>query len=248
MNNEELRNEPKFLYESIFTDEKSKAAAFDKIAEHFYKANFGTMAKTDIETLMFSIFIEQILNNLQAKEGSTANFQAYSDFLLSKELGISQNRVSSLKLKKQLQYPYEFNWQEAFEKVSKNASYEHGKIKIQIPDINLFYEIKNAVEESGGYIELSLTSKLLTISPGYFIDLLVAISPDKDRDIIRAELRNAIRKANQDNEYIDRQPFGRQLVNCGKDIIVEVFGAFISSTVHPINVLGIAKNILELIQ
>ena len=42
-------------YNELFPDEKSKAEVFDKIAEHFYRKNFGTMSKTDMETLMFSL-------------------------------------------------------------------------------------------------------------------------------------------------------------------------------------------------
>ena len=161
-------------YNTLFSDDKSKAEAFDKLAERFYNKNFGSMSKSDIEVLMFSVYIDRILE----KEGDD-NFAKYSDYTLSKELGITQSKVSNLKVKKQMQYPYEsFDWRESFSRVIKNARYENNKIKIQIPDINLFNEIKNAIEESGGYIDLSLTHRLLQVSPAFFIDLLVVISED----------------------------------------------------------------------
>ena len=81
-------------YKELFSEE-DKARAFDKIANQFYAGNFGTMAKSDMETLMFSIYIEQILSK------SEDDFHTYSDFRLAKELGIAQSRVSSLKVKKQ---------------------------------------------------------------------------------------------------------------------------------------------------
>ena len=180
-------------YEELFSEE-DKARAFDKIANQFYAGNFGTMAKSDMETLMFSIYIEQILSK------SEDDFHTYSDFRLAKELGIAQSRVSSLKVKKQLQYPHEFRWRDSFARVSENARYENGKIKIQIPDINLYYEIKNAVEEAGGYIDVTLTPKLLQISPEYFLDLLVAVSETQQREQLRKELRNKIREKNKDRE------------------------------------------------
>ena len=34
-------------YEKLFPDDKSKAAASDKLAEHFYHQNFSTMAKAE---------------------------------------------------------------------------------------------------------------------------------------------------------------------------------------------------------
>lgn len=48
-------------YRHLFPTEAVKAEAFDKIAELFYNCNFGSTSKADIETLMFSIFIERIL-------------------------------------------------------------------------------------------------------------------------------------------------------------------------------------------
>lgn len=228
-------------YEELFSEE-NKARAFDKIANQFYAGNFGTMAKSDMETLMFSIYIEQILSK------SEDDFHTYSDFRLAKELGITQSRVSSLKVKKQLQYPHEFRWRDSFARVSENARYENGKIKIQIPDINLYYEIKNAVEEAGGYIDVTLTPKLLQISPEYFLDLLVAVSETQQREQLRKELRNKIREKNKDREYLEAQPLGRQLAGCGKEIILDVLEAAVSGAVGEIPVVTIARNVMNAIQ
>ena len=89
-------------YDELFPNLEEKAAAFDQIAAQFYEGNFGRMSKADLETLMFHLYIEQILKR------SEQDFHTYSDFRLSKELGIPQSRVSSLKVKKQLQYPRNF--------------------------------------------------------------------------------------------------------------------------------------------
>ena len=228
-------------YKELFSEE-DKARAFDKIANQFYAGNFGTMAKSDMETLMFSIYIEQILSK------SEDDFHTYSDFRLAKELGIAQSRVSSLKVKKQLQYPHEFRWRDSFARVSENARYENGKIKIQIPDINLYYEIKNAVEEAGGYIDVTLTPKLLQISPEYFLDLLVAVSETQQREQLRKELRNKIREKNKDREYLEAQPLGRQLAGCGKEIILDVLEAAVSGAVKEIPVVTIARNVMNAIK
>lgn len=212
-----MGSKPKKWEELFFSEDNSvKANAFDKIAEQYYDGNFGTMMKSDFETLLFHLYIERIL------EKDESNFSAYSDFRLSKELGISQSKVSNLKIRKQLQYPREFKWREAFSKVSSNARYENGKIKIQIPDINLYYEIKNAIEEEGGFVDLTLTPKLLQVSPEYFLDLLVAVEEDEKRDKLRKKLREEIREKNKDVEFLESESLGKQLTDAGIDIVVGV--------------------------
>lgn len=89
-------------YYELFPDDHTKAAAFDRLAQHFYDANFGTMDKADIEVFMFSEYIERILAN------EDCSFRDYSDYALSKWLGIPQSRVVNLKVKKQLKYPHPY--------------------------------------------------------------------------------------------------------------------------------------------
>ncbi len=197
-------------YQELFNDEKSKSKAFDLIAQQYYFGNFGTMQKSDFDVLMFSIYLERIL------EQSEEDMNAYSDYELSKLLGITQSRVSTLKVKKQLKYPYAgFDWKRSFQRVSKNARYENGKIKIHIPDKNLFLELQNAIEKEGGYVEIQLNSKLLQVSPEYFVDLMSAVSGQKDREIIRKEIRRELRASEnkKDIAYIEKLTLEENLKN-----------------------------------
>ena len=50
-------------------------------------------------------------------------------------------------------------------------------------------EIKNAVETSGGYVEMQLSPNLLQIRPEYFVDLVLAISDDDDRKKASEEIK-----------------------------------------------------------
>lgn len=233
-----MGSKPKKWEELFFSEDNSvKASAFDKIAEQYYEGNFGTMMKSDFETLLFHLYIERIL------EKDESNFSAYSDFRLSKELGISQSKISNLKIKKQLQYPREFKWREAFSKVSSHARYENGKIKIQIPDINLYYEIKNAIEEEGGFVDLTLTPKLLQVSPEYFLDLLVAVEEDEKRDKLRKKLREEIREKNKDVEFLESEPLGKQLTDAGIEIVVGVIQKIVPISSE--NLKKVANNVVE---
>ena len=51
------------LYNEIFTTD-DKAKAFDEIAKCYYDRNFGTMSKSDLEVLLFSIYIDRILDKI----------------------------------------------------------------------------------------------------------------------------------------------------------------------------------------
>lgn len=187
-------------YNEFFSDE-AKIAAFDKIAECYYECNFGTMQKSDMDLLMFSVYLDQILKRSENES------KTYSDYTLSKYLGITQRRISSFKEKKELVYPYEgFDWHKSFLRVSDNARYESGKIKINISDKNLYLEIKNAIEEMGGYVDVQINPNLLQVSPEYFVDLLMSLGEEDDRKAFRSNLRKELKVRGDDNEFFESDP------------------------------------------
>ena len=215
-------------YHELFPDDnlKAKAEAFDKIAKKYYYGNFGSTSKSDLDTLMFSIYLERIL------EKSENDIFSYSDYNLSKWLGITQSRVGSLKVKKELLYPYDkFNWIKSLERISERAIYEDGKIKLFIPDRNLYLEIKNAIEESGGFIEVQLTSNLLQVRLPYFIDLLMAIEANSDSGKSRKEIIDGINKKsvehNLDFKIMEEQSIGSVLKEQTPEMIVDIISSLI---------------------
>ena len=215
-----MNEQPHEIYNDYFPTKEEKASAFDKIAERYYFANFGTMSKSDLETLLFSIYLEQILDREESKIG------AYSDYRLSKLLGVPQSKISTLKVKKQLSYPYgKFNWQESLKRISSKAVYEDGKIKLFIPDRNLYLEVKNAIETYGGFVEVQLTANLLQVKVNYFLDLMVAISEDREK--IRKELRAKIKEQNKDIALIENESFGQLLKRLAPEVITELIGGCI---------------------
>ena len=208
-------------YQTLFPDDASKANAFDKIAQEYYVGNFGRMQKSDFETLLFSIYLEQILNSSKGSPFS------HSDYEFSKSLGISQSRVRTLRIKKELQYPrQDFNWQEEFFRISANARYENGKIKVHIPDPNLYLELKNAVEVAGGFVDLSLNgNSLLQVSPKDFFDLLVAVSGEKDRKVLLKKQKEKMEAENKDTKYLEGKPFKELAADFSIMAVGELFKA-----------------------
>lgn len=205
------------IYNKLFENEKDKAEAFDMIAENFYFGNFGSMSKSDLETLMFSIYIERILAISEEDEST------YSDYTLSKSLGIMQNRVNTLKVKKELKYPHEnFDWRKAFARAYENAKYENGKICINISDRNVYLEIKNQIETMGGYVDVTLNSKILKVSPAYFLDLILSISDEDER----CRLKKIIEEKAREEKIIinDEEPdtWGSIFYDMGTDTLCNI--------------------------
>lgn len=148
-----------------FSNEE-KQACFDKIAELYFCQNFGSTSKADFEVLLFSEYIEHCI-----KAG-----KPFDDYTLSKQLGITQSRVRSLKERKELKYPYSgFDWREAFAESVKKAKYDEYDhyVKIIIQDINVMTEIRHFIEEKGWYDECSLNKKLLRIPLDCFTEICI---------------------------------------------------------------------------
>ncbi len=233
----------KDFYEQIFspTNEEDKtglnkdnikAKAFDKIAEQYYFGNFGSISKIDLETLLFSIYIERIL------ERNEPEFNEESDYKLSKELGITQSKISNLKVRKQLKYPYEkFDWKQSFKRILKNAKIEDNKIVIFIPDVNLYIELKNAIESQGGLVDATLNSKVLKVSYVDFLDLVTIVGDDvgESRKLLLKALNEELKQSQLVNNSLnDDKPFGQQL----KDIGINFTRNLFSSVFDRIPVVG----------
>ena len=221
MENDELEK----FYQDLF-DEKSKIEAFDKIAKNYYCCNFGSMQKSDLDVLMFSILIDRIL------EKTEEDFNTYSDYTLSKKLGITQQRISNLKIKKELKYPYEkFDWRKSFARLVKNARFEDEKIKIYIPDPNLFLEIKNSIESNGGYIDVTLNSKLLQITPEYYLWLLMIIVPENEKESLNKAIQTQLKKNQVDVNDFGPVTFSKLLKEKGLGLAVNTIGSVLEKCV-----------------
>ena len=217
-------------YESTFPSAESKAKAFDEIARRFYFGNFGTMQKTDIEVLLFSLYLDQILDKCES------DLNAYSDYALSKKLGIPQSKISTLKVKKQLQYPYEkFDWKVSFQRLCNNATYDSGRIRINLRDKNLYYELKNQIDEMGSYVETTLTPNLLSITPEMFIELTRRIMSQEEINALISALKDRFHSDHAFCERIEKEPIGSLLKErCGEtiiDVVSEVVKAVVPGSV-----------------
>lgn len=140
---------------------QEKVKAFDRIAAHYYKGNFGSLSKSDLEVLLFTILIDHCRN-----EESRID-----DYTLSKLLGITQSRIRTFKQKSQLQYPVEMSWQKYFVNCIKNARYDEAKslVKLSIPEVIVLIELRQFMLEQGWYDEYQLNPRLFQCRLDIFV-------------------------------------------------------------------------------
>lgn len=225
--------------------EEYKARCFDELAAHFYNANFGQMSKADIELMMFNFYLRQMISDHRDDCGSI-DYNECSDYKISRDLGITQQRVRNLKIKKQLVYPEKYTWEIAFAKLIKNARYDPKtqKITLNIPDPNLFIEIQNFIESRGSYVEMQLNSKILQIRAEYFIELVVSLEPEESRKKITQNLKKQLQESTKENAAFDSKNIGKSLINGGINIVDII--ANLSTILTPGNCIGQA--LIELLK
>ena len=220
----------------VYFNDEDKIKFFDEIASHFYEANFGQFSKSDFELLMFRFYMEKMILDNKNSDG-TINYNLCSDYKISKDLGITQQRVRNLKVKNQLIYPINYDWKIAFAKLIENARYdqENKKVTINIPDPNLFLEIQNFIEENGGYIEKQLNSKVLQLRVEYFIDIILAVESEDNRKKIMKILRKNMVSKNK-NEVLNECSVGKDLIKMA--VNVSEVAVNISENISAVSTIG----------
>lgn len=196
-----------------FTEEE-KAKNFDVIAARFYEANFGEMQKPDIELMMFNFYFQKLVKQNIDEDGAI-DYQEISDYKISQDLGITQKRVSNLKVKNQLKNPIEYDWKVSFSKMTQNARYDKrsGKIVVSIPDPNLRAEVEHYLETMGSCVEKQFDGKVLKIRPEYYIDLILSLEQESDREKIVKKLKREFKEAGKEEKAFDEKNIGKSLID-----------------------------------
>ena len=179
-------------------DATEKARAFDQIAQRYYDRNFGTMSKTDFETLLFHIYMEHLLSH----------GEPYDDYAVSKALGITQSKVRSLKLRRELQYPGSAaDWKAQVLGALKNAKYDpkSGQVQMLISENTAMIELRHFLESNGGFDTYTLNPKLFSCRVDHLVLLFEALSEQNVEldDGHRKKLRQ-LRLADRDMSALEK--------------------------------------------
>lgn len=227
-----------------FTNE-DKIKFFDELSARFYNANFGTLSKSEFELMMFRFYFEKMISK-NTFEDKTIDYSNCSDYKISKDLGITQQRVKNLKIKSHLAHPIkEFDWKKALAKLTENARYDNitNRITLNIPDPNLLLEIQNFIEENGAYVEKQLNGKVLQLRAEYYIDLIVALEPEEKRKEITKSLKKLFKDKGKEDNVFDNKKIGSSILNAAVNITDIV--ANLKSVISPDNTIG--KGLVDLI-
>lgn len=192
-----------------------------------------------MELLMFQFYIEKLIATNHAPDG-TIDYNRCSDYIISKDLGITQQRVRNLKVKNQLVNPIDYDWKLALAQLTKNARFDPNshKITLNIPDPNLYLEIQNFIEEQGAYVEKQLNSKILQIRAEYYLDLILTLESEQSRSDIVKKLRQTFAKENKNQTVFDEKNIGKTLVNGTVNLTTIV--ANLCGVISPENYIGVA--------
>ncbi len=186
-------------YERLF-EKFDKTKAFDTLAELFYDRNFATASKSEIDLLMFSFYLDATIT-AYTNEQNVLDYTQASDYHIGQQLGITQEKVRNLKVKKQARYPVDFEWQKSLESIRDNIRLDGGRIIIPINDPNLRIEIKNFITENGGFVDVESGKDYLRIRIEYYLMLMYYTLDIEDRKEFQKEMKEELKKKST-NEHI----------------------------------------------
>ena len=170
---------------SVTFEADEKEEFFDILAKRYYRANFGTMQKSEMDTLIFSFFYRKYRKQCQSAKKEP------SDLEMAKMLGITPSRVAGLRLKADLMFPdaQAGDWKEMFSEAIKKARYDQrlDRIIISLADRLVFLEVKEAAEKAGGQPEYTLTPNLMQIAPEHLFMLLLELH-GKDEAFVKEQM------------------------------------------------------------
>lgn len=205
-------------------DDKEQREIVSQIESMYFSQNFGSTSKTDFELFLFAKYIQSRLR-------MHAPVDEYS---LSKELGITQSRIRSLKERTGLKYA-ELNpvdWRKELADALQNVKFE-GKengervAKVIVQDVSVMNEVRHIIEEKGWYDDCSLNKKLLTIPLDCFVELFFT---DEDyANVFSDKVRKKVKKYEAEDDevlrFVDefsKEGLKRFLLSASKNAIVEV--------------------------
>lgn len=180
-----------------------------------FTRRFGSFNKTDYEVLMFTIYLDSLPVDKQI-----------FDYIISKDLGITETKVRSLRIKSQLLYPKELDWKGILSKAIKNGRYSEvdNMITISIEDPSCLNRVRFEVEAAYGTVDLTNNKKQLKLPIESVISLALEIDSESEKDIL-TRLNEEWKKQNKQHKQISRESLGKRVLkSCGS------VGSFLIST------------------
>lgn len=141
---------------------------FSEVKKRCLDRNFGTLSKSEFDLMLFHYYLQ----NKQEEVGS----RYVSDYDIGRDLGLTIQRVRSLREREALKWRSQEDWKEKFLKCLKYARYDEKSdaVKILVPDVNVIKEVRNFIEMAGLIDDYQLNPKVFQCN----LDALIAICLD----------------------------------------------------------------------
>lgn len=203
---------------------KEKEAAFDRIASCFYEQNFSTLGKSDFELMMFHIYMQHL------KDTNSS----YDDYSVSKALGITQQRVRSLKIKQQLRYGQTEDWKVELAKTALNHPHysdDEKYITLSFDNPIIMIETQHFIEENGGFVDFSFNPKLLKMKTNDFACLMVEVGLSKDEKEVMKTIRSLYQEEERGDTAITKESFILRLKKGGIEFAKSIIEGVITNII-----------------
>ena len=152
--------------------------------------NFGTLSKSEFDLLVFQYYLLEKQVN--------AGGEYVSDYDIGRDLGLTIQRVRSLRERDALKWPpkEEGRWKERFLDCLKFAHYDEksGAVKIPVPDVNVIKEVRNFIEAAGLIDDYQLNPKVFQCNLDALVAICLDLKSDSDDNMCRKildELRDS---------------------------------------------------------
>lgn len=195
--------------------ESEKELLINTIEEACLNHNFGTLYKADFDLLVFHHYMESI----RKSDAFLTNYE------ISKQLGITVQRVVSLKDKEASRYPYdESSWKKEFLECFSKSYVSGDKLVISITDRRLYRELESYLEKQGLATEYDLNPSVFKAEPERFVEAIKELYPGNE--IIIDEIEEVARRnsliEDGGEDKTGAKALGKFVAEFAKDVLAAV--------------------------
>ena len=212
-------NKTKYSEESALENVWSSFLA--DIQRECLKQNFGTLSKSEFDLMVFHYY----LLNKQMNAGG----KYVSDYDIGRELGLTIQRVRSLRERDALKWGAENDWKDSFLACLKHARRDGDNVKIPVPDVNVIKEVRNFIEMAGLIDDYQLNPKVFQCNLDALIAICIDFKSDNDDNLcgkILDKLRDSndekVARAVDEQEHPIRSLIKKAAINGAQEAIASI--------------------------
>ena len=148
--------------------------------------NFGTLSKSEFDLRVFHYYLLEKQDNASGKY--------VSDYEIGRDLGLTIQRVRSLREREALKCGLQVDWKNSLLDSLPFAHCDGNNVKIPVPDVNVIKEIRNYLESAGLFDDYQLNPKIFQCNLELFVAICLKLKSNRD-DNLFGEMLDKLRKS-----------------------------------------------------